>query len=131
MSKFSICAHKKAAIISEGKKEIWNNYNQKLKDWAVENNIKLPTIPDYATNNAHMFFLTCESLEQRTAIIKKLKEANVLAVFHYLSLHSSPYYTNKHDGRNLPNSDKFSDCLIRLPLFYELDGEGVVDVILK
>ena len=117
--------------IQNRRKEIWNNYNQKLKDWAGTNNIKLPTIPDYATNNAHMFFLTCESLEQRTAIIKKLKEANVLAVFHYLSLHASPYYTSKHDGRNLPNSNKFSDCLIRLPLFYELDGEGVVDVILK
>ena len=117
--------------IQNRRKEIWNNYNQKLKDWAFENNVKLPTIPDYATNNAHMFFLTCESLEQRTSIIKKLKEANVLAVFHYLSLHSSPYYTNKHDGRILSNSDKFSDCLIRLPLFYELDVERVVDAILK
>ena len=116
--------------IQEKRKAIWNHYNTKLKDWTVENNIKLPTIPSYATNNGHMFFLTCESLEQRTSIIKKLRDADILAVFHYLSLHSSPYYTDKHDGRTLPETDKFSDCLIRLPLFFELDVEKVIKAIL-
>ena len=102
-----------------------------MNNWASENNVMLPTIPPYATNNAHMFFLTCESLEQRTAIIQKLRDANILAVFHYLSLHSSPYYSDKHDGRALPETDKFSDCLIRLPLFFELDSDLVVDGILN
>ena len=117
--------------IQEKRKAIWNTYNDKLKNWTVENNIKLPTIPSYATNNGHMFFLTCESLEQRTSIIKKLRDADILAVFHYLSLHSSPYYTDKHDGRSLPETDKFSDCLIRLPLFFELDVEKVIEAMLQ
>ncbi|MBC7641045.1 MAG: dTDP-4-amino-4,6-dideoxygalactose transaminase [Flavobacterium sp.] len=117
--------------IQEKRKAIWNNYYQKLNHWAIANNVMLPMIPDYATNNAHMFFLTCESLEQRTAVIQKLREANILAVFHYLSLHSSPYYSDKHDGRSLPETDKFSDCLIRLPLFFELDSNLVVDGILR
>ena len=115
--------------IQEKRKAIWNNYYTNLKNWADSNNIKLPIIPEYATNNAHMFFLTCNSLEQRTAIIKKLRDNDILAVFHYLSLHSSPYYTDKHDGRMLSETDKFSDCLIRLPLFFELNVDRVIEVI--
>ena len=117
--------------IQEKRKEIWYNYLDKLTNWGNENNVMLPTIPSYATNNAHMFFLTCNSLEQRTTIIQKLREANILAVFHYLSLHSSPYYSEKHDGRILPETEKFSDCLIRLPLFYELNSDLVVDGIVN
>ena len=116
--------------IQSRRKEIWNYYNDNLQEWASKNSIKLPAIPSYATNNAHMFFLTCESLEQRTALIKKLRDNDILAVFHYLSLHSSPYYTSKHDQRKLPQTDNFSDCLIRLPMFYELDVEKVVHTIL-
>lgn len=111
--------------------EIWNSYYDKLKDWALSNNIILPSIPDYATNNAHMFFLICKDLEQRTQIIKKLREKDILAVFHYISLHTSPYYTDKHDGKELIQTDKFSDCLLRLPLFYELQEELVINQILK
>ena len=72
-----------------------------------------------------MFYLVCNSLEERTALIQKLKEHDVLAVFHYLSLHSSPYYQDKHDGRDLPNCDHFADCLVRLPMYYELSVEDV------
>jgi len=54
-----------------------------------------------------------------------------LAVFHYLSLHSSEYYAPKHDGRELPNCDMFADCLVRLPLFYELSRENVSYIIQK
>ena len=92
-------------------------------------NITLPNIPDYATNNAHMYYLVCQSLEQRTELIKKLKENGVLAVFHYLSLHSSEYYHNKHDGRVLANTDHFADCLIRLPMFYELTDAEVDEIV--
>ena len=68
-----------------------------------------------------MFYLVCNSLEERTALIDKLKKAGVHAVFHYLSLHGSPYYKDKHDGRVLHNSDCFSDVLVRLPMYYELE----------
>lgn len=72
-----------------------------------------------------MFYLVCRNLEERTTLIKKLKDNDILAVFHYLSLHSSPYYKDKHDGRELPNCDRFADCLVRLPMFYELEMEDV------
>jgi len=52
-----------------------------------------------------------------------------LSVFHYLSLHSSPYYADKHDGRVLANCDRFADCLVRLPLFYELSDADIRKVI--
>jgi len=86
---------------------------------------RLPNIPDFATNNAHMFYLVCHSLEERTKLIAKLKENNVLAVFHYLSLYRSEFYKDKHDLRELKNCDNFADCLVRLPMFYELTIEDV------
>lgn len=111
--------------IQNRRKALWNKYYELLKPLAEQGKFKLPDIPDYATNNAHMFYLVCNNLEDRTALIKKLKENDILAVFHYLSLHSSPYYASKHDGRDLPNCDKFADCLVRLPLFYELEEEQI------
>ncbi len=116
--------------IQDKRKEIWNNYFLKLNDWAHNNKIKLPTIPDYATNNAHMFFLCCDTIEQRNQIIERLKKQNIHPVFHYISLHSSPFYANKHDGRNIPETDRFTNCLLRLPLFFELDSDLVIDAVL-
>ncbi len=106
--------------IQTKRKEIWNNYFATLNDWANENEIELPRIPDYATNNAHMFYLVCKNLEQRTQLIEKLKSNDIMAVFHYISLHKSPFYQDKHDGRTLSQTDNFTDKLVRLPLFYEL-----------
>ena len=109
--------------IQTKRKQIWNAYHEDLKPLADKGYFQLPIIPEYATNNAHMFYLVCNSLEERTKLITHLKKNDILAVFHYLSLHSSEFYQNKHDGRELPNCDKFADCLVRLPLFYELIGE--------
>lgn len=109
--------------------EIWQQYYDGLKDKLLQSNIKLPFVPDYATNNGHMFYLVCDNIEQRTSLIKHLKENGVMAVFHYLSLHSSPYYQDKHDTRILGNSDKFDNCLVRLPLFYELTREEIEIII--
>ena len=114
--------------IQNKRKQLWNKYDELLKPIADKGLFKLPNIPDFATNNAHMFYLVCKSLEDRTTLIKKLKDNDVLAVFHYLSLHSSPYYKDKHDGRELPNCDKFADCLVRLPLYYDLDNHDVESI---
>ncbi len=107
----------------------WNSYREALAPVADSLNCKLPFIPSYATNNAHMFYLVFDGLERRSAFIEKLKSRGVLSVFHYLSLHASPYYADKHDGRALPMSDRYSDCLVRLPMFYELDTKRVLEVI--
>lgn len=117
--------------IQSKRKQLWDEYYQSLKDWVVKNNIKMPMIPIYATNNAHMFYLVCSSLEQRTELINKLKNNDILAVFHYISLHKSPFYELKHDGRILQITDDLSDCLVRLPLFYELDTKNVIDCLIK
>jgi dTDP-4-amino-4,6-dideoxygalactose transaminase len=109
----------------------WCYYYNGLKNWAEKNNIKMMSIPNNATNNGHMFYLVCNSIEQRSALIEHLKKEEVLAVFHYISLHSSPYYKDKHDGRELLNSDLFTDRLVRLPMFYELNVESVVNKIVK
>ena len=117
--------------IQQVRKQHWETYNSALKTWAEANEIQLPEVFNYATNNGHMFYLVCKNIEQRSQIISKLKQSDVHAVFHYLSLHKSPFYHEKHDGRTLVNSDNFSDCLIRLPLFFELPINDVVAAILK
>lgn len=111
--------------IQARRKFIWERYYSKLSVALANSGISLPMIPEYSTNNAHMFYLVCENLEQRTALIQHLKENGVHAVFHYLSLHTSEFYQDKHAGNRLPNSDNFTDTLVRLPLFYELTDEQV------
>jgi dTDP-4-amino-4,6-dideoxygalactose transaminase len=117
--------------IQERRKEIWNCYLIELKKWAKQNSIQLPEIPDSASNNAHMFYLVCSSQLERDSLITNLKLKNVNAVFHYQSLHRSPYFTDKHDGRKLPNSDQYSECLVRLPFYYELDISEVLKILLR
>lgn len=111
--------------IQNRRKLLWNKYYELLKPLADKGMFTLPDVPEYATNNAHMFYLVCNNLEERTALIKKIKENGAQAVFHYLSLHSSEYYKDKHDSRDLPNCDRYADCLVRLPLFYELKEKDV------
>lgn len=112
-------------MIQAKRKIIWDEYYRLLKPLADKSKFKLPKIPDYATNNGHMFYIVCNNIEERTALIGKLKDNGVGAVFHYLSLHSSPYYVEKHDSRELPNCDMFANCLLRLPMFYELEIKDV------
>jgi len=111
--------------IQARRKAIWQRYYKTLSRVLADENITLPKIPDFTTNNAHMFYLICSSLEQRTMLIQHLKERGVHAVFHYLSLHSSDYYKKNCKDLVLPNSDHYTDTLVRLPLFYELTDEQV------
>ena len=117
--------------IQNRRKEIWSQYHEGLKDLAEKGCFTMPEIPDYATNNAHMFYLICRNLEERTQLIATLKEQSIYAAFHYLSLHLSEYYKEKHIGEipNLPNCDRFADSLVRLPMYYELKNEEVATVI--
>lgn len=114
--------------------KIWQKYFKGLKDWAIKSGVGLPEIPDYATNNAHMFYMVCKSRRQRDGIINYLKKNRIQATSHYLSLHRSPYYRGRHDGRKLHNSDRFERYLVRLPLYYELKDseiERIIDVIIR
>lgn len=137
---------------------IWERYLKGLTPLAAKKYISLPDIPEYATNNAHMFYIVCRSLDERSALIKHLKDNGILSVFHYLSLHKSEFYTSHPEfrpdncqeikveetksfdgstqdekqvvGLDLPNCDRFADCLLRLPMFFELKDEEV-DFIIK
>lgn len=115
-------------VIQAKRKALWERYFELLKPLADEGRFTLPDLPEYATNNAHMFYLVCHSLEERSALIQRLKDNGILAVFHYLSLHSSPYYTPRHDGRELPECDRYADCLVRLPLYYDLELSQVDEI---
>ena len=114
------------------RKKIWDLYSCALSSVETKGNLKLPLVPEYATNNGHMFYLVCNNLDERTRLISHLRSEGILSVFHYLSLHKSPYYHDKHDGRPLINADRYSDCLLRLPLYFDLtdtDIEMVIDAI--
>ena len=118
--------------IQNKRKALWETYYKLLKPLADKGYFQLPDLPEYASNNAHMFYLILPDLEKRTALIKYLKEHDIQSVFHYLSLHSSQYYADKHDGRALPECDRYADTLMRLPMFYDLeitDVERIVDTI--
>lgn len=104
---------------------IWNRYFNLLKELENAGYICLPKIPDYATNNGHMFYITCSNITQRTQLLDHLHNNGIHAVFHYQALHTSSYYAEKHDDRELPNADKFEKTLLRLPLFITLSDEQI------
>lgn len=113
-------------LIQKRRIEIWNHYHAMLKDLAQEGYFELPYLPDYATNNAHMFYLVMRSPDERESLLQFLQDKGVWAVFHYLGLHSSPYYLHSQHSQkkqSLPNTEKFASQLIRLPLFYELTDQ--------
>jgi dTDP-4-amino-4,6-dideoxygalactose transaminase len=119
-------------VIQKKRLELWTMYYDVLRPLETDGRIALPQIPEYATNNAHMFYILCSSEAERSDLIAWLKKHEVLAVSHYISLHSSPYYQSKHDGRDLPNSDRFTRQLLRLPMYFELsvsDAERVSSLI--
>ena len=104
---------------------LWNTYYNGLKDLADKELLGLPQIPHHASNNGHIFYITLEHQEARDKLIAALKNMNIHAVSHYISLHSSPFYSPYHDGRILPNSDFFTNTLVRLPLFFDLEIEDI------
>jgi dTDP-4-amino-4,6-dideoxygalactose transaminase len=116
--------------IQSKRKNLWNQYWKNLQTLANNGKLILPHTPAFSQNNAHMFYIVMPNSEGREQIISGLKEKGINAVFHYLSLHLSPYFEGKHDGRVLPETDRYSDCLVRLPMYYDLAMEEV-DAICK
>lgn len=114
--------------IQNKRKYIWNKYYTAFNNIGIDD--FLPNIPTYATNNAHMFYLTFPNLDHRTSFIEHSKNNNILSVFHYLSLHKSSFYMlNNEERPNLINSDFFANGLVRLPLYYDLSETEIENVI--
>lgn len=116
--------------IQNRRKEIWNYYNLRLIPLRKIGKIQLPEVPDYASSNGHIFYLVCRNFDERSGLIALMKENDIISPFHYLSLHKSDYYrSNNTNIPDLPNCDRFADCLVRLPLYYELEKEEIDKVI--
>ncbi len=111
--------------IQSRRKEIWNYYYNNLCKLEEQNLVKLPQLPQGTTQNGHIFYLVCKDINERSAFIDHMKRQQVSAVFHYMALHNSPYYKEKYDGRQLPNAERYEECLVRLPLFYDLSWSEV------
>lgn len=108
---------------------VWNNYYDKLKFLEDKGILKLPYIPDYASNNGHMFYVVTDDKDQRNKLLAYLKRNRIYAVFHYLPLHLSEFYKDKHDGRELKNAMEFSERIIRLPFYNVLTEEQIDKVV--
>ena len=104
--------------------KIWELYNSNIHP---HSSIRLPYLPDYATNNGHIFYLTCKNSDLRDKIIAELKKQDILAVFHYLGLHKSPFYKDLSE-KSLPNAENYSECLVRLPLYADLREEEIIRI---
>ncbi len=119
--------------IQRKRKAIWSCYFAALAPLRALG-VGLPILPAYASNNGHLFYLVCRSRTERDALIAHMGQRQILAVFHYLPLHQSPYYAARHDGRSLPWAQHYAQCLVRLPLFYELgeiDQQRILDAVLS
>lgn len=112
--------------IQSRRKAIWQQYYDGLKPLEENGYVVLPQIPDYATNNGHLFYIVCRNIEERTRLIEWMKDKEIQLAFHYLSLHKSDYYTNaERNTPELPNCDRYADCLVRLPMYFELSDDDV------
>ncbi len=118
-------------IINNDRMRSWNLYNELLKPLADKGVIELPYIPEECTHNAHIYYIKTKDLAERTKLIEHMKANNILAVFHYIPLHSSP--AGKKFGRFF-GEDKYttkeSERLLRLPMYYGLK-ENEIKYIVK
>ncbi len=108
---------------------VWKNYYEALLPLAEKGILKLPVVPDYASHNGNLFYVVMNSREERDRMLSHLKSQRIQAVFHYLPLHASPYFKDKYDGPPLPNTDRFTDCIVRLPFYYGLKASQVKSIV--
>lgn len=119
-----------APQIQEKRTLIWNKYNKAFKDLEKEGLVKLPYIPNECTNNAHMFYMIFNDLETRTKFISYLKQNEIYAPFHYIPLHSSPAGIKYcKTGSSMEVTNKISDTLVRLPMYYDMTEEDLEKII--
>ena len=107
--------------INRDRLHTWDMYYEAFRPLAEAGKVELPTIPDGCVHNAHMFYLKCRDLEERTRLISYMKSNEILCVFHYVPLHSAPAgmkYGRFHGSDAFTTSE--SDRLVRLPLYYGL-----------
>ena len=115
-------------VIQSRRKKLWIQYYTGLKNLETLG-VRLPYIPEYSSNNAHIFFLICRGKKERSRLAFFLKEKGILTATHYPPLHRSPFYNNHNPSIVLENVDYFSNCLLRLPLFVDLQTDDVKEIV--
>ena len=116
--------------INDNRLSIWNTYSEAFAPLAASGRVEVPTVPEECVHNAHMYYLKLRDLEDRTAFIQHLKDNGIIAVFHYIPLHSAPAglkFGRFHGEDRFTTSE--SDRLVRLPLYYGLTHEDQQHVI--
>ena len=121
-----------ADIINEDRLVCWKRYNEGLKPLAEKGRIELPFIPEHCQHNAHMYYIKAKNLDERTRLITFLKENDILAVFHYIPLHTAPagIRYGRFSGLDIYTTTE-SERLLRLPLYYGLKTEEIDYIIDK
>ncbi len=116
--------------IQNKRKEIWDYYDKELAEWADENNVSVPFIPGYCDQAYHMYYLIFPGLQERSDFISYMSGHRISVVFHYVPLHTSDIGRKLHkSGASLANTEKYSDRLVRLPLFYDMNDEEMERVV--
>ena len=122
-------------IITKKRQEIYRHYEERLRPLAQQGLIRLPVVPPECESNYHMFYIMLNSLDERTKLIEHLKARSILAVFHYVALHSSPMgLAMGYRAGMLPVTESISERLFVCPMYYEMqegEVESVVDEIFK
>lgn len=119
---FFLAQFERAESINRKRIKIWNMYHTHLEDLEKKGLLRRPIVPDNIVHNGHLYYIILENLTTRTKFLDYLKTKGILSVFHYIPLHSSP--AGKKYGKTagrLPITNKVSDTLVRLPLFYDLE----------
>lgn len=124
-----------AEEINAKRLSLWNNYYQAFQSLSKNSNITLPVVPVECAHNAHMFYLKCKSLKERTKLISYLKENGIMAVFHYIPLHSAPagLKFGRFCGEDIYTTRE-SEKLLRLPMYYSLskrEQEFIIEAVYK
>lgn len=114
-------------FIQRKRNKIWSDYYQRLLPLSTKGFFELPQVPENAIPNGHIFYIVCNNSLQRDGLINYLKGQGVQAMFHYPGLHKSPFFNKLNNGvpQTLPFAEKFSDGLVRLPLYVELTDAEV------
>ncbi|MDA3837802.1 MAG: dTDP-4-amino-4,6-dideoxygalactose transaminase [Candidatus Delongbacteria bacterium] len=118
---------KNSSEINNSRLESWNLYYNELSKFMDPD--KLPVVPENCVHNAHMFYIVLDSFEERQQLIEYLATEGILAIFHYVSLHSSPYWKGKYNDIELPVTDQVSKTLLRLPIFYRITESEILHVV--
>jgi dTDP-4-amino-4,6-dideoxygalactose transaminase len=110
------------------RRNIFDTYYELLKPLQNSGDLKLPVIPGFASHNGHLFYIVTNEAGQRNQLIKYLNKKGIQAVFHYLPLHTSQFYKDKYAGSPLPEAERYADCLLRLPFYYDLSEQEIETV---